>query len=474
MNIKKLSSNYIENVTQMNRMLRVPNSFDVVVRQIKIADRKASLYFVDGFVKDDIMERIMEYVLKITTEDLLTINTLKQFDQSYIPYVEVSIDQDITKLCTQILSGTIILLIEGFDCALAIDARTYPIRSINEPEDDRVLRGSRDGFVETLVFNTALIRRRIRDPHLTMKLIQVGSKSHTDIVVCYMSDLVDEVMLKKLVKQIEKIDVHSLTLAQESLAECLMKSNWWNPFPRVRYSERPDTACANVLEGKIIVIVDNSPAVMMLPTTFFDFVQETNDFYFPPLIGTYLRIVRTLVFILTIFLTPVWLLYIQNPEVFPSWLSFLQIIEMNAVPVIFQLLIIEFVIDAIKLASLNTPSSLASSFSVVGALILGDFAVKARWFVPEVLLYMAFVAIANFTQPSYELSYAFKLFRILILILTAAFNFWGFMIGVLLMLITIACTKTITGKSYLYPFIPFNYKDFKKLFMRTSIIKSNN
>ena len=470
---KKLSSNYNENIIQMNRALKIPNSFDVVVRQIKIADRKAALYFVDGFVKDDLMERIIQFFMGLKKEDLSDI-TLKSFDQAFVPYVEVNRESDISTLSTQVLSGTIILILEDFDEAIAIDARTYPVRSINEPEDDRVLRGSRDGFVETLVFNTALIRRRIRDPYLTMKLVQVGSKSHTDVVICYLSNEVDQKLLKVIQKKIESIDVNSLTLAQESLAECLIKKNWWNPLPRIRYTERPDTACANILEGKIIVIVDNSPAVMLLPTSFFDFVQETNDFYFPPLVGTYLRLVRMVVFILTIFLTPVWFLMISNPDLFPDWLSFIQIEEMNKVPIIIQLLIVEFIIDAIKLASLNTPSSLSGSFSVVGALILGDFAVKAHWFVPEVLLYMSFVAVANFVQPSFELGYAFKLFRILLLILTAFFNLWGFVIGILLMIIIIACTSTITGHQYLYPLIPFNGTKFKQLFYRSAISKKNS
>ena len=212
---------------------------------------------------------------------------------------------------------------------------------------------------------------------------------------------------------------------------------------------------------------------MILPTSIFDFVQDTNDYYFPPLIGTYLRTVRMLVFLLTLILTPTWYLLMINPQWIPSWLEFIQIEEPNQVPILAQLLLIEFIIDGLKLASLNTPSVLSNSFSVVGALILGDFAVQAKWFVPEVVLFMAFVAIANFTQPSFELGYAFKLFRVVILVLTALFNIWGYIAGLLLMLLILICSKTISGRGYLYPLLPFNAQALSRLLVRRRINNRN-
>lgn len=472
MSVKQLCNNYVENMNLMQRALRVSYSFDIVSRKIQIGNRKACLYFIDGFAKDEILEKIMEFIMKLNPEDIPS--QLSSFEQQFIPYVEVTLEKELSTIVTQVLSGTIMLLVEGYSQAIAIDARTYPNRSISEPEDERVLRGSRDGFVETLVFNTALLRRRIRDPHLTMKIMQIGQKSHTDVVMCYMSDKADPAMVAMIEKKLKAVDIPSLTLSQESLAECLIKKHWWNPFPRFRYTERPDAASANIMEGKVILIVDNTPAVMILPTSFFDFIQDTNDYYFPPLVGSYLRIVRMIVFLLTLFLTPIWYLAVKNPTLFPDWISFIQIEEMNSVPIIIQLLLVEFIIDAIKLASLNTPSALNGSFSVVGALILGDFAVKAHWFVPEVLLYMAFVSIANFTQPSYELGYTFKLFRLLFLIMIACLDVWGLVLGIILMLLILANTHTITETSYLYPLYPFNTQKFCQLFLRQPINKKNS
>lgn len=474
MGTHSLIGDYIQDSAILNQTLRLSESFDVIGRSLTIGGRRATLYFIDGLAKDEVMEKILEYFLSIQPEELEARPDAAAFSRLSVPYIEVSQEGKLETIVTSILSGTLALLIEGYTQAILIDARTYPARGVEEPDDDRALRGSRDGFVETLVHNTALIRRRIRDPQLTMEILQVGSRSKTDIVLCYMAELVDKSFLDKIRRQIQNITIPTLTMSQESLAECLVKRQWYNPFPRVRYTERPDAAAANLAEGKIIVIVDNSPSVMILPTSFFDFTQDTNDFYFPPFVGSYLRIVRTVIFLLTLFLTPVWYLLIQNPEYIPGWLDFIRIEDPIALPVIFQLLIIEFVIDGLKLASLNTPSVLSNSFSVVGALILGEFAISAKWFVPEVVLYMAFVAIANFAQPSFELGYAFKLSRVMLLILTALFNLWGFAAGLVLLAVLIASTKTIGGKSYLFPVIPFHKSAFVSLFIRKPINRNNS
>lgn len=464
-----LGNNFEENRYILSKALRINESFDLVERYFKIHHRQASLFFVDGFVKDEIMERILAFLMRQEEEIVLSSTSL--FEMKWIPYVEVNCLDNFNQIITQILSGTIFLIVDGLDQAIAIDARTYPNRSMSEPEDDRVLRGSRDGFVETLIFNTALIRRRIRDNELTMKLLQIGSQSHSDVVLCYMNDQVDKQALQQLEKEMKELDIKNLALAQESLAECLIQKNWWNPFPKVRYTERPDTAVANLYEGKIIVLVDNSPAAMILPTSFFDFVQETNDYYFPPIIGTYLRWVRCLIFICTLFVTPLWYLYLKNASLFPDSLQFLMVKEMNAVPIFLQLLLVEFLIDAIKMASLNTPSALSGSFGVIGALVLGEFAIKAHWFVPEVLLYMAFVSLANFTQPSYELSYAFKLCRIFLLFMIALFNILGFFLGLILIGWTLFTTKTILHNHYLSPLIPFQWHSLISLLIRLPINK---
>ncbi len=471
---KTFSAEYTSNINLLDSELRLSASFDVVGREIKINKRNAKLYFIDGFCKDEIMVKIMTYFMNAEEKEMNSLKTTREFANKYVPYVETDILAKVSDFVNAVLSGAIGMIVEGYPEAIMIDARTYPVRSVGEPENDRVLRGPHDGFVETLVFNTALIRRRIRDTNLTMEIHSVGKKSKTDIVICFMQGRVNEKMLNALRKKLDSVSVNSLSMSQQSLIDCLVPKQWLNPFPKVRYTERPDAVAASVLEGSMVVITDNSPAAMIIPSGIFDFLQDTNDYYMSPVIGSYMRIIRMFIFAMTMLLIPIWLLLIQNPDYIPEWLNFIKIEEEYTLPIVAQLFIVEVVIDAIKLASINTPQSLSGSFGVIGALVLGEFAVSAGWFVPEVVLYMAFVALTNFTQPSFELGYAFKLFRMMLIALIALFNIWGFVAGILIIVTEIATTKTVTGQCYLFPLIPFNGSSLLSLLLRRPLSNKNN
>ena len=464
---------YSKKVKQLDDFFRVSENFDVVAREIKIASRSAKLYFIDGFAKDDVLEKVLEFILKLKDSDVDAVGGTREFADKFLPYIEVDVHSDIAPFSTYVYSGAIGMIVEGFDGGMLVDARTYPTRGIEEPDNDKVLRGSHEGFVETMIFNTSLIRRRIRDRELTMEIHQVGERSHTDVVLCYMKDKADKKLLAVLREKLGNIDVKALAMGQESLAECLIRKQWFNPFPKVRYTERPDTAAACVYEGDIIILTDNSPSAMIIPTGIMAFLQDTNDFYFAPVVGTFLRFVRAVIFALAMFLTPVWYLFESNPQFAPEWFSIFSVKEPSEIPLLFQLLIIELVIDALKLASLNTPNSLSNSLSIIGALVLSELAVSAGLFSAETVLFMAFVAIANFAQPSLELGYAFKLSRVFILIMTGLFDLWGFILGVAVVILMIAMTNTTMGKSYLYPVRPFNGKSLSGLLIRKPISRHN-
>jgi stage V sporulation protein AF len=291
--------------------------------------------------------------------------------------------------------------------------------------------------------------------------------SKSDIAIVYLNSKADKEYVKKLGEKIEQIKTDAVPLGHQSLIECLVKRKWYNPFPKVRCTERPDAACASIVEGSVVVICDTSPEALIPPTSIFDFLQETDDFYFPPFTGTYLRIVRQLVFWGAIFLTPIWYLLVINESVLPEWISFIVPQNTGNIPLLAQLLIIEVVISGLKIASLNTPSTMSNSFSVVGGLLLGDFAVQIGWFSPDVIFYMAIESIAGFTQSNYELGYAFKFMRMLCLILISFLNYWGLILGTIIGIALIATNKTVlTSKSYLYPLIPFNGKKLKSLLFR--------
>ena len=303
--------------------------------------------------------------------------------------------------------------------------------------------------METIVFNTALMRRRIRDPHLIMEMTEVGDTSRTDVAICYMGDRVDQELLNTVQQRIKSIRTDDLRMNQQSLAECLFKRKWYNPFPKFKFTERPDTAAACLLEGKVVIMVDNSPSAMILPTSIFDMIEEANDYYFPTLTGLYLKFSRTLITIMTVFLTPVFLLFMQNLNWLPKAFEFVAVKDMVNIPLIFQLLILEIAIDGLRLAALNTPSMLSTPLSVIAGLVMGEFSVQSGWFNSEVMLYMAFVAVANYTQPNFELGYALKFMRLQLLILTALFNWIGFAAGCIIVIISICFNKTLSGRNYL-------------------------
>ncbi len=455
---------YREQVTYFTEKLRVDENFDVIKKVLRIAEGEITLFYVDGLIKDGAMQKLLIYLLSLKKMP----RDARSFLIENMPYVECDVTESKEMMLQMVLSGATLMLGSSFgEQGLIIDARTYPARETAEPENDRVMRGARDGFVETLIFNTALIRRRIRDERLTMRYHTVGRSSKSDVVVAYMEDRADPELVRYITEKLSALQTDALTMGHESLAESLIKTRWYNPFPKIRYTERPDTAAAHLLEGSVIILLDNSPSAMILPTSIFTFLQETNDFYLPPLTGTYLRLVRHAVFWLTLFLTPLWFLGVVEPALVPDWLAFAFPTERGKVPVFLQLLLAEFVIDGLRMASMNTPDMLANSLSVVGGLILGEFAVDAGWLIPEVILYMAFVAIANFTQTSFELGYALKFLRILLLTLIAFFHLWGLLIGIVVILLLILTNRTVNGgHSYLYPLIPFSGRALLSLFIR--------
>ena len=469
-----LSGIFAQDCAAIEHALCPQDSFDIVVRPFQIGERALKMYFVNGLIQTDSAMKILGDLQNADAACFGAVTAADEAAERFIPFTETQTTTDLDAVVSAVLSGQAAIAAQDMCGVILADVRQYPSRTPDEPENNRVLLGPHEGFNEVLLQNTALLRRRLRDPALHMRLLQIGERSKLDVAVCYVEGRADPEMLRIVLDKLQNIRVQTLAMAQESLLECLVPGRHFNPFPRVRYTERPDSAAASAAEGSILLITDNSPAVMVIPSGFFDFLQDTNDFYFPPMLGSFLRLVRLLVFSTTMFLTPVWYLLIRNPAHIPPALDFIRIDKPIAVPVLVQLIAIELVIDALKLASINTPNSLSNSFSVIGALVLGQFAVEARWLTPEVVFYMAFVAVANFTQPSFEMGHAYKIARLFVLILTSLFNYIGFLIGYALVFALLVSTKNVVGRGYLYPLIPFNGRKLARLLIRRPITRENS
>lgn len=461
------NNKFNEYVNFFRKALSIGQSFDIVERNLVIGEKNAYLYFVDGLINSQITERLFQVFFSATRHEMDQRHNAEEFIRYHVSGAQATPEKNTDKMIKAILSGMILLIIDGFSEAIVLDIKSLPARSIDEPEKEKSLRGAKDGFIETMLSNTAMIRRRIRDPRLIFEHHTVGTTSKTDVCIGYINGLTDETLLKKVKDKIDAIHQDTLTVGDQSLVEAIGKSGWLNPFPKVRYTQRPDIVSAHLTEGKLIILVDNSPTAIMIPTSIFDFVQDTDDYYFPILTGNYFRILRLLNMLAVIFLTPVYLLMAEGDIPVYDRLQFFFPDEKSAMPLFVQFLLLEFAIDGLKLASLNTPSSLGTSLSVVGALILGQFAVDSGWFIPQTILCMAVLALAGFTQPSIELGYAIKFMRVLILIGAAAFGVWGALAAVVIDFIILASTKNIVGDCYLYPLIPFHWGTLRHLIFRT-------
>ena len=464
-----MGDSFIEITGVMDKALRPDLNFDIVKRELTIGGRPAVLYFVDGFIKDDVFSRILEFFFGITSLQMAAVDSAGQFLKNKIPYVETECVTDTADAITAVLSGPAVLLIEGVSGMVVIDTRAYPTRSVEEPQQDKSLRGARDGFVETAVLNTAMLRRRIRDEGLRMEYVQVGKSTKLDVVISYMEPLADKKVISLLKKRLKNLDINGISMTQQALSEALLNPGYLNPLPNFRFTERPDFASAGILDGKIALIMDNTPAVMLLPVAFADFFKEIDDYYFLPAVSSYTRITRMLINLFSVFCTPCYLLFTLYPQYMPSWLSFMKLTVSGNMPLLAQFLILEFMTDGLRLASLNIPDALASTLGIIGALMLSEFAVNAGWFVTEAVLLMAVVIVAGYTLPSMEMVFAMKFQRMLLLVAVQLFALWGLIGGVILCGILLLTTKTLTGRDYFAPVFPFRPRAFIRLFLRPPV-----
>ena len=456
-------------VKEIRDRVPVGESFDLLERRLNIGGRQATMFFADALTDAGMMQRVLFSLFSLKKQQMEGVDTAEVFIERNLAFLDTLVICDVDQAVKFLYSGLVPLMISGLDSVIIIDCRSYPSRGVEEPSKEKSLRGAKDGFVESMMTNIALIRRRIRDNNLIFKIYSVGDITKSDVSMAYMKTKADEDMVRKLDDILGSIKTKGLTVTEQTLVEEMTgkRMSRFNPFPKVRYTQRPDIIAAHLEEGKIAVIVDNSPTVILLPAGIFDFVQDVDDYYFTILTGNYFRLLRILNILIILFLTPVYLLFAEGDIPVHDAIRFFITEEEFAVSIFWQLILLEIAIDGLKLASLNTPESLGMSLSVIGALILGEFSVSSGWFVPQTILCMAVVALASFTQPSIELGYAIKFVRILMLIGAHFFGSPGVAAAFVLSVAVMAATKTIVGTSYLSPMVPWDGEKLKKLIFRT-------
>ncbi|KQL49239.1 stage V sporulation protein AF [Brevibacillus choshinensis] len=468
---RPLSDRVDENKEYLNDRLGVGTSFDIGAHEFFIGSTKVVLYYINGFADSHLVSQIMRELNDLRGRDVQN-NIIDHLFYKYIPYFQLEKVSKTDEFMDKLLVGQIGLIIDHSSDAIIMDAKVLPVRSPQEPDTERIVRGAHDGFTEVLVINTVLTRRRIRDERLRFEIMRIGERTKTDVAVAYLQDVANEKLVDTLKERLQNIQIDGIPMAEKTVEEFIIGKTF-NPFPLVRYTERPDVAAVHLLEGHVLIYVDNSPSVMITPSTYFHHVQHAEEYRQTPVVGAYLRWVRFFGIFASIFVLPIWLLLVMHPSMIPEPLHFLGIKDKGSIPLLAQFLMAEVGLDLMRMAAIHTPAPLSIAMGLLAATLVGDIAIKVGLFAPEVILYLAIAAVGMYATPSYELSLANRLVRIFLILMVGFFSTPGLMIGFTVVLVGLATTRSL-DTPYLWPFIPFNYKAFKDIMVRIAAPSKNN
>ncbi len=468
----KLSSNLKQNIQLFQKLLPIGTSFDIITRDITLGATSCYFLAINGMCD---LQTIQWLFADIEAENFQTgagkTDSLPQYVKDQFFYAQITFSNSPKEMLENLLSGPCILLLDGYEQGLIIDTRKYPGRSVEEPDTERVIQGAKDGFTETLLTNCNLIRRRLRYPGLTFSLTKVGTLSNTDVAIAYLENQCDAKLLETLQTKLKSLQTATLTMGIHSLQELLIKKSMFHPMPSAFLTARPDVACSYLAEGYILLMVDTSPFALVLPCHLFQFLQNPEDYYKSPPVGTYTRFVRLLCLILSLFLMPTFLLFCLEPGLLPDFLHGLVPEKLHPTAIFIYVLFVELGLDLFKYASAHSSSAYSGAFAIIGGLVLSDMAVSLEWTNEEVIFYGAATLLASLGITSVEVADAVKLYRLFLILLTGGFalldfTLIGFCFGIIFVLISIITTPVFSGSKYLWPLCPFCTKSLGRLLFR--------
>ena len=370
---------------------QLASSFDVVYRSITIEGKHAYLIFLSSLSDPSLLSDLVEGFV-ITASNGLAI--------TFYPGAVTTV-YDRQEALVNMLSGQCLVLLEESEAYYCIETRSYPSRQNGEPSVEKSVRGAHDGFVENIIFNVGLIRRRIRDPQLCVKIAKKGSKTKTDIAYLYLEKLVDVDVLEDFEHRLRDMQECEI-INERNLCEALYGKTW-NPYPHVRYSERPDICAIHLLQGYVIVLCDNSPSAMILPTTFFEQTKQMEEYTQTTLVALFTRMLRLIGIAFSLYLLPLWIALVvdQNPTMLQLPMHDIRLYEFG-----FQIIFADVVVEWLRQSLIHTPTVLSGIMSFVAVFVLGDMAVELGAYTKEILIMIALCNIGNLLTPSYELSLA--------------------------------------------------------------------
>ncbi len=465
-----ISANIQDNITKARSLMAIKQSFDYIERNLFFGKTKVYMLAINGFTQTEVLQHIVADVQSLSDGEG-EIRNLETFIDCKLGFAQVAYVEDWEALIKNLLSGQTILIVDGFDRAVSIDTRTYPVRSIAEPDTEKVTRGAKDGFVENIIMNTALMRRRIRDPKLTFELHQVGTDSKTDVAIAYIKGKAEEKLIEKVRAKLDGLNVTSLTMGIQSLKELMIPRSYFHPLPSVFTTERPDVASSYLEEGYVLLVPDTSPEVLVLPCSIFQFTQSPEDYYKSPVVGNYIRLMRLFSLLASLLLLPLFLLFGAHVPL-PEEFALVSTEGMTPIKLFIMVLVIEVALDLFRYSTSHTSERFAGALSIVGGLIIGDVAIDLEWASLEVLFYGAATMLATLSIASLEMAEGIRIYRIFLVLCTGFFGVWGFGIGLAFVLLSVITTPVFGKTSYFWPLVPFQWKALKTLLFRYPTVKA--
>lgn len=471
--IEQISSNLHWNLSYIKEV--IGNSSDIVIRDIKAGQSgliDIGVIYTDGladktFVQDLVLDTLMVQIRDADVDHPDIHTDLFEFiKEKTLPIGEIKEIVQFETLFFHFLSGDTILLMDGFPKCLAIGSRGWADRGVQEPSSQTVVRGPKDGFSETLRTNTALIRRRIKDPNLWLETKQLGKKTKTDVGIMYIKGVANDKIVKEVHTRLDKIKIDAIL--ESGYIEELIQDSTFTPFPTVFNTERPDTVAAALLEGRIAILVDGTPFILIVPALLINFFQASEDYYQRADIATLIRLLRYLSFFLAL-LTPSAYIAVTtfHQEMLPTPLLISLAAQRDGVPfpAIVEAIIMEITFEILREAGVRMPRAVGSAISIVGALVIGQAAVEAGIVTATMVIVVSLTAISSFVSPTFNMGIAVRILRFGFMILAGTFGLFGIILGLIAMVLHLSSLRSF-GIPYLSPNAPFILQDQKDNFFR--------
>ncbi|PKR76980.1 spore germination protein [Halalkalibacillus sediminis] len=444
------------------------DSSDLVIRRLEIQQTSSAVIFMDGLVdKNSVQDFILEaLMLEMTPEEEASVDLYLSIKERALPIGETEEIESYNDLFEKLLSGETILLLEKQTKAIAASTKGWRDRGVQESTSESVIRGPKEAFTETLRTNTSLIRRKIKDSSLRIEAKKIGEKTQTDVAIVYLEGTAEDDVVEEVNRRLDQIDIDGIL--ESGYLEEFIQDAQYSPFPTVYNSEKPDAIAGGILEGRIAIITDGTPNVLLVPALFVNFMQSSEDYYQRADISTFIRLLRLFCFYVALFMPSIYIAFTTfHQEMIPAPLLISLAAQREGVPfpALVEALMMELTFEVLREAGVRLPKPVGSAVAIVGALVLGQSAVQAGLVSPAMVIVVSITAICSFVFPAYNLAISVRILRFPLMILAATFGLFGIILGMIAMVLHVCSLKSF-GKSYMSPFAPLMPKDQKDVLVR--------